>query len=112
MARQERLIVKLTDTALAALDDIWDWNVERYGRLHADEYVEFLRAGAEALGDSRAAARLVPTFPAYSFITLRWGKPRSHAHIVVFEIQGDAVQILDFHHTAQNWQAGYPPETE
>lgn len=44
-----QLIVEYSPKALAALDEIWEWNASQYGADHADTYVAFLKAGTGSL---------------------------------------------------------------
>ena len=51
------MIVDYTPEALANLDEIWDWNAERYGNVHADTYLEFLRNRTDRLSADHASGR-------------------------------------------------------
>ena len=57
------MIVDYTPEALANLIEIWDWNAEQYGWVHADSYVEFLRKRTDRLSTDYTCGKPVPTNP-------------------------------------------------
>ncbi|MCG9896126.1 MAG: type II toxin-antitoxin system RelE/ParE family toxin [Fimbriimonadaceae bacterium] len=109
MAREEkqRLTVEITDLAEQSLAAIWRYNAEEWGEAHADHYLTFLRSETENLGRTWRSARPVPGFPTFRFSLLKTRRSKGHGHLAVFEIDGDTLRILDFHHTAQDWQSRY-----
>jgi plasmid stabilization system protein ParE len=102
--RPRKLTLSLSAAALASLDHIWDWNAERYNLGHADRYVAFLHSAVERLTDEFFAGKPVPTRPKLSYIVIRRSR-KGHGHVAVYELIGDVIQVLDFFHTAQDWQA-------
>ncbi|HEY1685694.1 MAG TPA: type II toxin-antitoxin system RelE/ParE family toxin [Tepidisphaeraceae bacterium] len=105
MARQPRkLTVSLSAAALASLDEIWDWNAQKYNADHADRYVAFLLSAVNKLSDEFFAGKPVPTRPQLSYVTII-RRRNGHGHIAVYELIGDVIHVLDFFHTAQDWQA-------
>ena len=105
MARESRnLTVSLSQPALRALDEIWDWNVQNYGLAHADKYIAFLLTETNKLSTRFFAGRAVPTVPRLSYIVIR-RRRRGHGHLAVYELIGDGITVLNFYHTAQDWQA-------
>jgi plasmid stabilization system protein ParE len=104
MARKPRnLTVSLSPQARAALDEIWDWNCEKYNSHHADRYVRFLRSAVERLAHEFFAGKGVPKRPELSFITIRRSQ-RGHGHVAVYALLGNTIVVIDFFHTAQDWQ--------
>jgi plasmid stabilization system protein ParE len=101
--RPRKLTVRLSPAALATLDQIWEWNAEKYNVDHAERYVAFLREQTERLADEFFAGRAVPTRPKLSYITIKRSR-KAHGHVAVYELIGEAIQVLDFFHTAQDWQ--------
>jgi len=103
MARKPRkLAVKYAARASAALSEIWDWNAERYGIPHADDYLAFLRAGADDLATEYPAGKSVPGRPGLLYVTIR-KNPHGHGHVVVYSVGDDSVEIAYVFHTAQDW---------
>ena len=103
-SKPPRLIVDYTPEALANLDEIWDWNAEQHGRVHADSYVEFLRKRTDRLSTDYASGKPVPTNPTLFYRVIQKRKKR-HGHIVVYEVNdNDVVRSLRYFHTAQDWQ--------
>jgi plasmid stabilization system protein ParE len=98
------MIVDYTPEALANLEEIWDWNAERYGRVHADTYIEFLRNRTDRLSTDYGAGKPVPANRRLYYRVIQRRKKR-HGHIVVYEVNDDnIVRILRYFHTAQDWQ--------
>jgi plasmid stabilization system protein ParE len=98
------MIVDYTPEALANLDEIWDWNAEQYGRVHADSYIEFLRKRTDRLSAEYASGKPVRANPKL-FCSVIQRKKKRHGHIVVYEVNDDVVvRILRYFHTAQDWQ--------
>jgi plasmid stabilization system protein ParE len=102
-AKRRKLNVLLSAAAVASLDEIWDWNAGRYGAEHADNYIQFLRDETEKLVVNYVAGRPVPSRPQMQYIIIQWSR-RGHGHVAVYELIDDAVRVLDFFHTAQDWQ--------
>jgi plasmid stabilization system protein ParE len=97
------MIVDYTPEALANLIEIWDWNAEQYGWVHADSYVEFLRKRTDRLSTDYTCGKPVPTNPKLFYRVIQRKKKR-HGHIVVYEVNDDdVVRILRYFHTAQDW---------
>jgi len=103
-AAARELKVLLSARALAALDAIWDWNARRYSVEHADRYIAFLRSATQKLSAGHRSGRPVPDRPGLRYVVLRPRRRKGHGHIAVYEVIGDAVYILDYFHTAQDWQ--------
>ena len=89
--------------SLRSLDAIWLWNAEQHGPDHADRYLTFLLSETRRLITSPLAGSIVPTRPALRYLLLQRRK-RRHGHLVVYRQVGQTVQVLDFFHTAQDWQ--------
>jgi len=110
VAKRRKLNVLLSATSLATLDQIWDWNAKHYGGDHADQYIRFIREEADKLATDYGRGRQVPSRPDMHYVTIKRSR-RGHGHIAVYEIVADAVTILDFFHTAQDWQNRLPDAT-
>lgn len=105
MAKQ--VIIQYSPESLRTLDAIWLWNAEQHGGEHADQYIEFLRSETRRLLTSPVAALFVPTRPALKYFILKKRK-RGHGHVVVFREVSGVFQLIDFFHTAQDWQNQLP----
>lgn len=104
MARKARkLTVNYSDLARHTLRAIWNWNAEHYDPADADAYVAFLRASADRLGTDYGKGRPVPTRPEYRYMTFRRSR-RGHAHVAIYAVESDSVEVLAFFHTRQDWQ--------
>jgi plasmid stabilization system protein ParE len=103
-AKPRGLTVSLSPAALDSLNLIWGWNAETYGDRHADRYIAFLRAETGKLSYLYFVGKPVPTRPNLSYITIR-KRRGGHGHVAVYELIGAIVYVLDYYHTAQNWQA-------
>lgn len=100
--KRHRLNLSYSDAALKSLDQIWDWNAANYGPAHADQYVGFLRSAVDRLATEYAVGRPVPNRPALKYISIR-RRRKGHGHVAVYRVTADAVHVLDFFHTAQDW---------
>jgi plasmid stabilization system protein ParE len=89
--------------ALASLGGIWYWNAQRYGRGHADSYIRFLRAETDKLAAGSTVSRQVPASPRLRFITIR-RRTGGHGHIAVFSLNDESILIVDYFHSAEDWQ--------
>jgi plasmid stabilization system protein ParE len=111
MAGESRkLTVSLSPAALLALDEIWEWNAQHYGVEHADKYVTFLLDEANQLATWYFRGKPVPQLPRLSFIVIQ-RRRKGHGHLAVYELIGDMIQVLNFYHTAQDWQNRLLEET-
>lgn len=103
MARKSsRLTVLVTRAAQRDLDEIWEYNAERYSPDHADDYGTFLERKTQDLTTRYREGRAVPGRPEYQFLTFRKG--RGHCHVAIYRLNLDAVEVLRYQHTAQDWQ--------
>ncbi|HUB24727.1 MAG TPA: hypothetical protein VL992_04795 [Tepidisphaeraceae bacterium] len=57
--RPRKRTVRFSPSALVLLDQIWEWNAQKYGADHADEYIAFRRSEAEHLADDWLTGRPV-----------------------------------------------------
>jgi plasmid stabilization system protein ParE len=105
MARKPRkLKVEFSHDALDTLEEIWKWNARTYNPEHAQSYTDFLESKANSLAINYLAGKIVPTRPEIRYITLK-RKVGGHGHVAVYEIINDKVYVLNFYHTAQDWQS-------
>jgi plasmid stabilization system protein ParE len=108
MAEESReLTVEFTVDAWETLEEIWRWNARKWGFDHAAAYVQFLRDEAQKLSTEYPLGRVVRTRPEFRFRTLR-SSSQGHAHVILFRVRGDVVLVLDFYHTAEDWQKKLP----
>jgi hypothetical protein len=63
----------------------------------------FLRVAIAKLDNVYFAGKAVPTRPKLSYIIIRKRKG-GYGHVAVYELIGDVVHVLNFYHTAQDWQ--------
>jgi plasmid stabilization system protein ParE len=98
-----KLKVQYSPQTRLALDEIWEWNAERYDVGHADEYVSFLEKKASGLATAYPLGKIVPTAPELRYIIVR-RTPHGHAHVVVYKVVVGNVNVINIFHTAQDWQ--------
>lgn len=104
MASPERTLnVILSPTATTELQEIWQWNAERYTPSHADIYLRHLKERVYSLARSHSQGQVVTGRPDLHYLVIR-RKARGHGHIVVYRVSAVAVEVLHIFHTAQDWQ--------
>ena len=98
------MTVDYTPEALIDLNLIWDWNARKYGNVHGDAYIDFLRRETDRLDTQYDRGRIVPTVSTLRYRLIR-RRSKWHGHVVVYEVKpGVLVRILRYFHTAQDWQ--------
>lgn len=103
MARKTpRLKVIVQPAALRDLRQIWDYNAESYGPDHADRYIAFLNDQTEGLATGYEDGKAVSSRSELRFVVFRKG--RGHGHVAIYRVTTDAVEVLRYQHTAQDWQ--------
>lgn len=95
--------ISLSPAAIATLDRIRDWNAQTHGTERADRYIDFLLAETAKLERLSFAGKPVPARPALSYVTIK-KRRGGHGHVAVYELIGETVYILNYYHTAQDWQ--------
>lgn len=103
VAQSRPLIVKLSDVALAKLDEIGDWNARAYDPDHAYRYLAFLKAETAKLSTFYFLGTPVPKRPNLSYITI-CKRRGGHGHLAVYELIGNVIYVLTYYHTAEDWQ--------
>ena len=104
MAEEPRpLTLRYSSRIEPRLAEIWQWNADRYGEAHADEYVTFLRAETRSLQINYLKGRTVPQFPTYRHISIQT-RTKSHGYVVVYEVRATEIYVFYYFHTAQDWQ--------
>jgi plasmid stabilization system protein ParE len=101
--RSRQLNLRYSLLVKPCLAEIWRWNVERYGEVHATQYVDFLETQTRALQLDYLRGQPVPNRPSYRYVTIK-KRSKGHGHIVVYEIRETEVFIFYYFHTAQDWQ--------
>lgn len=109
--KRPTLTVVYAAKALKELDEIWDWNDERHGSDHADQYVEFLERQIDALSSDHRLGKQVGFRPELSYILIR-RKSKGHGHIAVYGVDEMRVNVLHVFHTAQDWQSKLKEEAD
>jgi addiction module RelE/StbE family toxin len=103
MARKPpRLTVDITPNARRDLHSIWDYNCDTYDVDHADRYMDFLADQTKKLRTEYLQGKSVPTRPDYRYRSIRKG--RGHGYVLVYQVVNDAVEVIHYFHTAQDWQ--------
>jgi len=97
------LTLWLSPAALQSLDEIWGWNARHHGAAHADNYTAFVLEKTNQLTSANFRGKPVPTVPRLSYIMIR-RRRKGHGHLAVYEVIGDTIHVLQFYHTAQDWQ--------
>ncbi len=100
--RPPRLTVLLSPQAVNELDEIWQWNAERYSPSHADAYLAFLKSRIYALVHHPLRGRTLSLRPDLRYVLLRRSSG-GHGHVVVYRVDETAVQILHIFHTSEDW---------
>jgi len=106
MESAPRLTVAYSPVALAELEEIWEWNIERQCARQAREYRRFLLAEINELGASFDLGRLVTSRPYLRFVTIRW-RTGGHGQVVVYRVGKEAavVTIAYIFHTRKDWNS-------
>jgi plasmid stabilization system protein ParE len=89
--------------ALRQLDQIHNWNEQRYSAGHADRYIAFLERHIEALSEKYANGRPIRTRPDLRYILIR-RKSRGHGHVAVYRVVSNRIDVLYVFHSAQDWE--------
>ena len=97
-----RLTVVVSPAANRDLDEIWDYNAERHSPIRANAYGEFLELETARLEDRNLHGKRVPGRPDLRSTTFRKG--RGAGHVAIYRIVGEAIEILRYQHTAQDWR--------
>jgi plasmid stabilization system protein ParE len=105
--RARSLPVIVTDPALRDLDEIWEWNVGRYGLGHATRYLKSLLKYVDRLSTEYEMGQVVATKPKYRFRRLG-DKSGGQGHLAVYRIDTEGVTVLRVYHTAQDWPSQLP----
>ena len=100
-AEQPGLRIFYARAALRELNEVWEWNAERYGPDHAEEYVAFLRQGIGQLALDPLEGREVEGFPELRRVTLA-RQPRGDGHVVIYEAGEERLDVLHIYHTKQD----------
>ncbi|RYZ72199.1 MAG: type II toxin-antitoxin system RelE/ParE family toxin [Proteobacteria bacterium] len=97
------LTVVVAPAAQADLFGIWNDNAERYSVDHADDYIEFLQAGIDALATEHGDGKPLEDFDEFKFVT-RKKKPKGHGHYLIFRVDEAAqiVRVLRVYHTSMD----------
>jgi len=112
MARKQgKLSVQISVNARASLIRIWIWNANTGTEAQADAYLRFLDKGTDALAMNYREGRPVPTRPSYRYMILR-RSAGGHGHIVVYEVRDRENYVVDYFHTAQDWQTKVAEQSE
>ena len=104
MAQQEptKPVVRSPE-ALDDLHAIWQWNAQRYGGAHADEYLEFLDGSIDELAARFADGRVVGVDPNFRY-TVMQRRAKAHGHVAVYRVEEHRIRLLHVFHTSQDWQ--------
>ena len=97
-------------TAVNELHDIWRWNAQQYGVVHADKYLGFLTDAIAKLASMHERGRAVPSRPDLRYIIVR-RRAKGHGHVAVYNYDDRELHLLHVFHTAQNWQAQLAEES-
>jgi plasmid stabilization system protein ParE len=103
-AKKRRLRVELSPAAVSSLEEIGEWNARAYGLDHARRYIAFVIDQTEKLRTLHFAGKPVPTRPNLAYVIIRRNR-KGHGHVAVYQVLGDLVMVLNYYHTAQDWQA-------
>jgi hypothetical protein len=65
--------------------------------------IAFLLDETNHLATAYFTGKPVPKLPRLSYIVIR-RRRKGHGHLAVYELIGDVIEVLQFYHTAQDWQ--------
>ncbi|MCG9895733.1 MAG: hypothetical protein MH204_09680 [Fimbriimonadaceae bacterium] len=108
----QRLNLVYSREARLRLTEIWTRNALDRGTAHADLYLGFLQDSLAELTKDPHRAMPVPRSPRHLFVRLRMPGTRGHFHLAVLETKGDTLRVIDFHHTAQDWERRYEADED
>ena len=100
--RPRKLTLRYSPLVKPRLAEIWQWNADKYGAIHADEYVETLQSRTRELQTQYDRGRCVPSHPSYRYMTLKT-RSRGHGYVVVYQVMQSEVFVVSYFHTAQDW---------
>jgi plasmid stabilization system protein ParE len=103
VAKSPRLNVTRSPVAISSLDAIWDWNAKTYGVNHANQYIDFLRAETRKLATDYPLGKRMPSYPGLLYVLIR-RRRKGYGHIIVYRVKDETVHVLNYFHTAQDWQ--------
>jgi plasmid stabilization system protein ParE len=101
--RPRRLKLRFSEQAKARLAEIWRWNATQYGEQYATEFLDFLQARTSQLELLYQLGRPVPSPSKYQYMLIK-KRSSGHGHVVIYEVSQLEVLILEYFHTAQDWQ--------
>jgi plasmid stabilization system protein ParE len=101
--KREALKVVYSARAIRQLNEIWNWNFERYGEAHADGYIEFLQTCIDALAKYPTRGKLIESRPGVRYYVMS-RKAKGHAHIAIYSAAEKSLNVSHIFHSAQNWQ--------
>ena len=99
------LTVTYSRMARVEMGEIWDWNAEQYGAVHATQYLRFLETTIDQLGTGYLDGRPVEERPGLFKLPLRKGRSRAdHSHVAIYRVDLARHRVIVLHvfHTAQN----------
>lgn len=99
---KSNLTVIRSPSAVAELHAIWQWNAERYGLDHADDYLRFIEQRIDRLSYDHAQGGVVHERADLRYITVR-RRTRGHGHVIVYRCDDRRVVIAHIFHSAQDW---------
>ena len=97
------MTVELSDLALRTLGEIWLWNATEVSPRRADAYERFLRQETSNISRQFHLGKPVPSRPALQFVTAKKARAK-HGHVIVYRVSERTILVLNYYHTAQDWQ--------
>jgi len=95
--------VIVSPIARGELAEIWAWNVEDKGIRRADSYIDFLDKSISALGKNYQRGKKIGVRPDLRYIQIR-RRTGGFAHLAVYSVDEEAVNVLHIFHGAQDWE--------
>src|SRR5437879_754856 len=102
MARKERLKLVISVAALADQGAIWEYNAQKYGPKHADDYLTFLDEQLLTLLSYPRRGVVVSARPGYRRLLMA-KRSGGHGHLAFYRITAEAIEVVRILHTAQDW---------
>jgi hypothetical protein len=72
--------------------------------------LSFLLSEARKLSTDYFFGKAVPARPRLSYVIIR-RRRKGHAHLAVYELIDNVINVLNFYHTARDWQAKLAEES-
>ncbi len=97
-------VVRFSQSAARDLEEIYSYTAHFYGIEQAEQYLDFLRAQAEAAAEGPEPVLSPEAFPDLSLILVKWSGAR-HGHYLVAKLTKSELLVVRVLHTAMDLES-------